>query len=549
MNMSRSIHSIIGLLGLVVSISFVPIAPGEAKAIVTSDSAPTSMLVALTPCRLVDTRGAEPPMSLSVETLGKCEIPEAASSLSVVITVADSTSATGYLTAWSGIGSRPVISNLNWSKAHETRANSTLVELSSNGTFAIDLSSPSPVIVDVLAAFVPVQSSTSGRLVPIRPLRVIDTRRNTTTPDAGSTVSVLLPESFPVDTLAVAANITIVSSTGPGHVSVFPSGASPPNSSILNVDAVDQTRAAHVIVKVVNREMTVLTSVRANIIVDITGWFTGPSAQSSDAGLLITDRGHRVLDTRASGVIHDEGTITVPVEGAPTSAAAVFANVTMIDNADMGWVSVYPADTARPDTSTVNGSENIGTTANSAVVPLGVGGFTIYSSVRTHVAVDILGWFSGQPTPSNPKLAVQGNELRSMPIKPNCDRYPTGRAAIIDRVTQVAWLCRSGQAASGYIPFTAGPIEDAPKGEYRVYFKRHPWYGGGESLQRFTAFTRGNEGGRVAFHRFAGMPESAVGSEEYRNQSNGCFRLRTKDAIRVWNFLQLGDRVLVLNNA
>ena len=26
-------------------------------------------------------------------------------------------------------------------------------------------------------------------------------------------------------------------------------------------------------------------------------------------------------------------------------------------------------------------------------------------------------------------------------------------------------------------------------------------------------------------------------------------RLRAKDAIRVWNFLQIGDRVLVLNNA
>ena len=488
-------------------------------------------------------------MSLTVETLGKCGIPNDASSLSVVITVADSTSATGYLTAWSGIGFRPVISNLNWSKVHETRANSTLVELSSIGTFAIDLSSPSPVIVDVLAAFVPAQSSTSGRLVPIRPLRVIDTRRNTTTPDAGSTVSVLLPESFPDDTAAVAANITIVSSTGPGYVSVFPSGASPPNSSILNVDAADQTRAADVIVKVANREMKVFTSVSANIIVDITGWFTGPSAQSSDSGLLITDRGHRILDTRASGIIHDEGTIAVPVEGAPTSSAAVFANVTMIDNADTGWVSVYPADTARPDTSTVNGSENIGATANSSITPLSIHGLFVYSSVRTHVAIDILGWFTGQPTPTDREVSIPRNEPRSLPDIPNCDRYPTGRAAIIDRVTQVAWLCSSGRAASNYMPFTAGPIEDAPKGEYRVNFKRHPWYGGGQNLQRFTAFTRGNEGGRVAFHRFAGMPESAVGSEEYRNQSNGCFRLRAKDAIRVWNFLQIGDRVLVLNNA
>jgi|GEM_PF-6895331 len=549
MSMSRSIHSVIGLLGLFVSIGFVPVVLGEAKAIATSDTASTSMLVALTPCRLLDTRGAEPSISLLIETLGRCGIPDDASSLSVVITVADSISAAGYLTAWSGVGSRPVISNLNWSKVHETRANSTLVELSSIGAFAIDLSSPSPVIVDVLAAFVPAQSSTSGRFVPIRPLRVTDTRRDNSTPDAGSTISILLPESFPDDTAAVAANITIVSSTGPGYVSIFPSGASPPNSSILNVDAVDQTRAADVIIKVTNREMTVLTSVSADIIVDITGWFTGPSAQSSDAGLLITDRGRRVLDTRVSGIIHDDGTIVVPVEGAPTSAAAVFTNVTMIDNADMGWVSVYPAGTTRPDTSTVNGPDTIGATPNSAVVPLGVGGLTVYSSVRTHVAIDILGWFTGQPTPTDLESPIPRNEPRSMPVIANCDMYPTGRAAIIDRVTQVAWLCRSGQAASNYMPFTAGPIVDAPKGEYRVYFKRHPWYGSGQNLQRFTAFTRGDEGGRVAFHRFAGMPESAVGSEEYRNQSDGCFRLRAKDAITVWDFLQSGDRVLVLNNA
>ena len=141
------------------------------------------------------------------------------------------------------------------------------------------------------------------------------------------------------------------------------------------------------------------------------------------------------------------------------------------------------------------------------------------------------------------------NEPRTMPEIPPCDLYPSGRAALVDRVTQVAWLCRDGLAISGYLPFTAGPIEDAPKGEYRVFFKRHPWHGGGYDLQRFTAFTRGNEGGRVAFHRFVEMPESAVGSEEYRNQSSGCFRMRTKDAITIWNFLQIGDRVRVLNNA
>ena len=52
------------------------------------------------------------------------------------------------------------------------------------------------------------------------------------------------------------------------------------------------------------------------------------------------------------------------------------------------------------------------------------------------------------------------------------------------------------------MPFTAGPINDAPAGEYRVFFKSNPWFGGGYVLPHFAAFTRGDQGGRVGFHRY-----------------------------------------------
>lgn len=134
------------------------------------------------------------------------------------------------------------------------------------------------------------------------------------------------------------------------------------------------------------------------------------------------------------------------------------------------------------------------------------------------------------------------------PPSPDCSSEPAGRAAIVDRIAQRTWLCRDGVAVTGKVPFTAGPINDAPRGRYQVFFKADPWWGGGYTLRHFTAFTRGDQGGRVAFHRYVAMSEWQVGTEAYRNASHGCFRMRAADAALWYSFLQWGDVVRVLNN-
>ena len=73
-------------------------------------------------------------------------------------------------------------------------------------------------------------------------------------------------------------------------------------------------------------------------------------------------------------------------------------------------------------------------------------------------------------------------------------------------------------------------------------------WGGGYTLRHFTAFTYGDRGGRIAFHRYVSMAESMVGTPAYRNTSNGCFRMRAADAALVYSFLRYGDRVRILNN-
>ncbi len=67
--------------------------------------------------------------------------------------------------------------------------------------------------------------------------------------------------------------------------------------------------------------------------------------------------------------------------------------------------------------------------------------------------------------------------------------HPSGDAVAVNRQTQRAWMCRNGRAVSGLMPFTAGPVNDAPKGTYRVFFKSNPWWGGGFTLRHFTAFS------------------------------------------------------------
>lgn len=562
-------------------------------AIATATTPPVAAALApLTPCRLLDTRNTPrepgqptPSMTLNVPTRGRCEVPSNATSVAITIAVVDAPGA-GFLTAWSGEGSLPTASNLNWSRAHETRANSTVVQLSNAGDFVLSVSNSSvsnnltqsavhgpDFIVDVTAAFVPAIAAREGRFVPLTPTRAVDTRSGEPRP-AGSTVFVPLSPGVANDAVALSVNLTIVDAATPGFATVMPHGSSPTEaravtSSSVNIDEAGQTRSSATIVAVSSDGVgvggfdvggfDVYVSTASHIVVDITGWFTGPSAAQSSDGLLVTTGGVRALDTRSGSVVHAGGTVVVGAPGTSSSggsssidlthASAVMANITMVDNADIGWLAAFPTDREPPPTSSVNADISPGSVANSALLGVGPRGIAVHSNVRTHVIVDIIGWFTGTPDQGDPIPHSYNNEATPLPTTPQCDPNSRGRSAIVDRVSQMAWLCNSGTAVGDYMPFTAGPIEDAPKGEYRVFFKRHPWHGGGYELQRFTAFTRGDEGGRVAFHRFVEMPESAVGSEAYRNQSSGCLRMRSKDAVAVWNFLRVGDRVVVLNNA
>ena len=508
-------------------------------------------LVAVAPCRLMDTRSSDAHVLdggavVTVPVARHCGVPDDAVAIAVTVTAA-APAAWGYATIGAAGSPLPATSTVNWSAPFETRANGAIVPLGTDGAIDVFTSTATHLIIDVVGSFQPAGSTSDGRFVPVAPQRLIDTRGAAAlVPDTVQRVP--LPVNVPSDATAVFVNLTTTDSPGYGYFTAYAADAFRPSASVLNTDGPEQTRAAGAIVPVNGAGFDVYSSTGGHLIVDITGYFTGPTAAESSDGLLMLAAPTRVMDTHDDGreQFWWDGSQALDTTTVTGPAAAVVANMTITQPFGWGFVTAFPSATAKPDVSTLNVDRPGQTVANLAVIPSGEAGLYVHSSTAAQVVVDITGWFTGVPVAPSPSPHVLSNV--KPPPRPDCSMYPSGRVAIANRITQRVWLCESGLAVTGWMPFTAGPINDAPAGEYRVFFKSDPWYGGGYLLRHFTAFTRGDQGGRVAFHRYVAISESQVGTEAFRNASHGCFRMRAADAAFLYSFLGYGDRVRILNN-
>ena len=92
---------------------------------------------------------------------------------------------------------------------------------------------------------------------------------------------------------------------------------------------------------------------RTDVLVDIWGWFTGPSAPATNDGLFVPQPPTRVWDSRSSfDPIHAGGTVEKTI--APPTASAVVANVTAVEPTGWGFLTVTAAGTFQPEVSSLN---------------------------------------------------------------------------------------------------------------------------------------------------------------------------------------------------
>ena len=353
-------------------------------------------LVTVVPCRLGDMRIAHPFVRLNATTVrvqvtGHCGVPAGATSVVLTTTVV-SPLRNGVLTVYPARSALPATSTINF-MAGDVRANTTIARLSPSG--AVDIAgvgTGSPVVLDVSGAFVPGVSASAGRFQPVDPVRALDTRDGDALAlSAGTTTTVDLTSfGVPNDALAVAVNVTGVSDE-PGFLTVYPHGAERPVASVVNFDRRSQVRSGSVIVPVSNGGLDVFQHASGHLVIDLVGWFTGPSAPLvRNTGMYEAITPTRLLDTRltapmTSGATRDVAAGSVAVLGVAT-------NITIVD-ALPGFISAYPRGHPLPAVSSVNSDGVSIAVANLAVTPTNGSTVSYYSSTDAQLIVDLLGWF------------------------------------------------------------------------------------------------------------------------------------------------------------
>ncbi len=244
--------------------------------------------------------------------------------------------------------------------------------------------------------------STTGasNVVPANPVRVIDTRNGVgTTPIAlgGGCTLAFDPGAEPAGAVAVAVVVTTTRSDGSGFTTAYPCGTRRPNVSAVQVLGSIDVPGTTVVPLGADGRICIYSSVTTDVLVDVLGWLA-PGSGSPYRALAGPSR---VLDSRQPGSQTRLAAGTVTRVAMPRSAGAVpraaSVNITATTAGSAGYVTAYPCDANRSETSVLNFRQGIDS-ANHAFVDLdGDGALCLWNSAAVNLIVDVDGLFSADP--------------------------------------------------------------------------------------------------------------------------------------------------------
>ncbi len=335
-----------------------------------------------------------------------------------------------------------------------------------------------PLAIAASAAVTPhATTPVMGTYVPVTPFRITDTRPSSGQPNAGKTLAAAATLNVQVTGLgtvsagasAAVLNVTAVSPTVSGFLTVFPEGTTMPTVSNLNftpgatvANLVTVPLSATGMVSIYNHAGS------TNVVVDVDGYYTStPSGDGS--GLYNSMSPVRALGNLQFGAPVAANT-SVPVQvtgtltGVPATATAVVANVTAAHGTASSYLTAYPAGvTTVPTASNVNFVARQAV-ANRVTVGVGTGGkIEVYNHTGTvDVDVDVDGYYTGDsgtgsvfvpitpvrltdtrvPTNGTP---IAANTSESFNLATTASGIPANAAAVATNFTVVAG------DASGYL--------------------------------------------------------------------------------------------------
>ncbi len=180
----------------------------------------------------------------------------------------------------------------------------------------------------------------------------------------------------------------------------------------------------------------------------------------------------------------------------------------------------------------------------AATVAVVAGSLAVPVSASQRVSANAIAGQAAQVTRAAHRLEVPATWP---PDLPGC--WPEGNSAVADKAAQRFWLCSDGVPVTDSLPMTTASVRYGlpPVGDYPVASKRPISSGiGGEILHDFTTFYVTPRGNNIGFHRVVNQDPSTLGDADQRGASSGCFRVRADHAVMIFEFLDVGDRVVVL---
>jgi hypothetical protein len=395
---------------------------------------PRGEFTPLTPARILDTRsGVGRPgsalgplgsgQSIDVQVAGRGGVPATGVSAVVLNATVTGPTAPSFLSVYPAGGTVPFVSNLNYGPG-ATVANMVTVALGSGGRLAVfnNLGS-THVIFDVVGYYAAAGGTLGARFVGINPQRAFDTRDGTGGITAGAlgpgeTLHVKLTSLAGVPatgTTAVVMNLTATSTTAETWLAAYPDDVARPFASSLNLGAgttvpnlVTVRVPASGVIDVFNAAGS------AQVIGDVMGYYTTQLVTSEGRFVPVTPQ--RVYDSR----VYDGSRLPLPLEAdgtpidtldrnaeiAANHASAAAVNITVTEPAGPGYLTAFTDDLE--DGCQLPASSNLNfatgqTIANSVLIRLASGfvcaadgpdSFVVYKTVRTHVIVDLFGYFT-----------------------------------------------------------------------------------------------------------------------------------------------------------
>ncbi len=372
-------------------------------------------LTPVDPTRVLDTRerlGAGGPLSadetIDVQITGVSGLPETGVLAVVMNIAATGATAQSHFRIWPADSDRPLVSNLNFPPGRAL-ANMVTVPVSESGAVSLyNRAGSVDAIFDVIGYYTDETQPPGSRYQEaLLPERLVDTRiglgANTIGPGREVVIDTTSLVGVPPGTVALAVNVTAVTPSQNGFLTLWANGVDRPIASNLNyVRGEIRPNMALVRVDADGRFRIFNRSGFTDVVVDVFGYYTETTSSydgSTQAGRLLPVEPFRRFDSREDSPFPDGGAIW-PENGVILSLEfswTAIMNIAAVNPTERGYLSVIPFSEGqqydRPSTANVNFTP--GSVVANMAYATGSPDFVIVNPFGfTHVVVDTFAYLT-----------------------------------------------------------------------------------------------------------------------------------------------------------